>query len=79
MAVLATMSIGIGEFVAAGVTKRARSNEVTVTMFGAGVVLTAMLALIWPGKPTGSDVVAMKAIGGVCHWRSWPERYLERC
>ncbi len=66
IAVLATISIGVGEFVAAGATKRTRSNEVTVTMFVAGVILTALLALVWPGDPTRSDMV-FGALAGVAN------------
>lgn len=57
VAVLATFSIGVGEFVAAGATKRTRSNEVTATMFAAGVLLTGLVALAWPGDPTNRDLV----------------------
>ncbi len=56
-AVLSTLSIGLGEFVASGVTRRTRANEVTTTMFFSGIVLTAALAIVWPGDPTISDLV----------------------
>lgn len=57
LAVLATVSIGIAEFVAAGATKRTRSNEVTASMFASGVILTVILALAWPGDPSNRDLV----------------------
>lgn len=57
LALLTTASIGIGEFLAGGLTKRARANEITSTMFGAGVVLTAVVAVAWPGNPTGRDLL----------------------
>ena len=57
LALLTTASIGIGEFLAGGLTKRARANEITSTMFGAGVALTAVVAVAWPGNPTGRDLL----------------------
>lgn len=57
LALLTTASIGIGEFFAGGLTKRTRPNEITSTMFGAGVVLTAVVAVAWPGTPTGRDLL----------------------
>ncbi|NCG23659.1 MAG: hypothetical protein GWP47_05960 [Actinobacteria bacterium] len=57
LALLTTASIGIGEFLAGGLTKRARANEITSTMFGAGVILTAVVAVAWPGNPTGRDLL----------------------
>jgi drug/metabolite transporter (DMT)-like permease len=57
LAVLSTVSIGVGEFLASDVTKRTRAHEVTSSMFLSGVMMTAALALIWPGAPTGSDLL----------------------
>ena len=57
LALLTTASIGTGEFLAGGLTKRARANEITSTMFGAGVILTAVVAMAWPGNPTERDLV----------------------
>ena len=63
LAILSTMSIAIGEFFAADTTKKARANEVTSTMFGAGVLMTAMLAILWPGDPTSRDLFFGAASG----------------
>jgi len=57
LAVLCTISIGVGEFIASDATKRARSHEVTSMMFVSGVILTGVVALVWPGDPTTSDLV----------------------
>jgi drug/metabolite transporter (DMT)-like permease len=57
LAMLSTVSIATGEFFAAGVAKRAKANEVTSMMFVAGVVLTAFVAVFWPGDPTGRDLL----------------------
>jgi len=57
LAMLTTFSIATGEFLADGVTKRTRANEVTSTMFVAGVALTAVVALAWPGDPTRQDLL----------------------
>lgn len=61
LALLSTASIASGEFLAGGLTQRAKANEITTAMFGSGVVLTAVLALAWPGDPIGADLV----IGGL--------------
>lgn len=63
LAILSTLSIAVGEFFAADVTKKARANEVTSTMFAAGVMLTAVLALVWPGNPTSRDLFVGAAAG----------------
>lgn len=57
LAMLSTLAIGSGEFLAGDVTKRARPHEVTSTMFAAGVLMTAVVAIVWPGDPTSSDLV----------------------
>lgn len=64
LAILSTCSIGIGEFLAGDVTKKARANEVTAAMFASGVALTGLVALLWPGEPTGRDL-AVGAFAGV--------------
>jgi drug/metabolite transporter (DMT)-like permease len=63
-AILTTLSIGTGEFFAGGVTERARSHEVTSTMFLSGVLLTGVIALFWHGDPTSADL-AYGAVAGV--------------
>lgn len=60
---LSTLSIAVGEFLAADTTKKARANEVTSTMFGAGVLMTGALALVWPGDPTSRDLFFGAAAG----------------
>ena len=57
LALLSTLAIGTGEFLAGDVTKRARAHEVTSAMFLAGVAMTAVVALVWPGDPGVSDLV----------------------
>ncbi|MGI9608451.1 MAG: EamA family transporter [Acidimicrobiales bacterium] len=57
LAMLSTISIASGEFLAGGVTKRTRANEVTSAMFVAGVAMTAVVALVWPGDPTQRDLI----------------------
>lgn len=54
-AVLSTFSIGLGEFFAGDLTTRARSQEVTSTMFLAGFVSMIAVAAVWRGEPTGLD------------------------
>lgn len=66
LAILCTLSIGVGEHLAAGVTKRARAHEVTAGMFVSGTVLTAIVALAWPGDPTGRDLL-FGGLSGVCN------------
>ncbi len=56
-AILSTVSIGTGEFLAADVTKRARSHEVTCMMLVSGVLLTGVVAVVWPGDPSSRDLV----------------------
>lgn len=63
LAMLSTLSIGTGEFLASGVTKRTRANEVTSAMFASGMVMTAAIAILWPGDPTGRDL-AFGALAG---------------
>ena len=58
---LSTLSIGVGEHLAAGATERTRPNEVTATMFCSGAILTGLVALFWQGDPTTADLV----FGGV--------------
>ena len=57
LAILSTCSIGIGEFLAGDATKKASANQVTSAMFASGVALTGLVALLWPGEPTGRDLV----------------------
>lgn len=57
LAILCTISIGVGEHLAAGVAKRTRSHEVTSAMFVSGAIFTGALALAWPGDPTGRDLL----------------------
>lgn len=57
LAILCTLSIGAGEHLAAGATKSTRSHEVTSAMFVSGVLLTGAVALLWPGDPTGRDLL----------------------
>ncbi len=66
IAVLSTISIGVGEFFASDATKRARSHEVTSMMFVAGVLLTGAVALVWPGNPTSRDL-AFGALAGIAN------------
>jgi len=54
-AVLSTFSIGLGEFFAGDLTTRARSHEVTSTMFFAGAVSMIGVAAVWRGDPVGLD------------------------
>ena len=56
-AVLSTFSIGLSDFFASDVTKRARANEVTSAVLFAGVVVMAVAAVFWSGNPTTSDLV----------------------
>ncbi|MBI00307.1 MAG: hypothetical protein CL467_06875 [Acidimicrobiaceae bacterium] len=56
-AVLSTFSIGLSDFFASAVTKRARPNEVTSTVLLAGVVVMGVAAVFWSGNPTTSDLV----------------------
>ena len=56
-AVLSTFSIGLSDFFASDVTKKARANEVTSTVLFAGVVVMAVTAVFWSGNPTTSDLV----------------------
>ncbi len=63
LAVLATFTIGAGEFLAAGATERARSQEVTSMMFVGGVLLTGVVAIFWPGDPSSRDL-AFGALAG---------------
>ena len=57
LAILCTFSIGTGEHLAAGATKSTRSHEVTSGMFASGAILTAVLALAWPGEPSVRDLM----------------------
>ncbi len=57
LALASTLSIGIGEFLADGVTKRTRANEVTATMFVGGVAFMAVVAVVWPGSPSTRDLI----------------------
>ncbi len=57
LAMMSTVSIAAGEFFAAGVAKRTKANEVTSMMFVAGVVLTGIVAVFWPGDPTRRDLL----------------------
>lgn len=66
LAMLSTLSIGTGEFLASGVTKRTRANEVTSAMFASGMVMTAIIAVLWPGEPAGRDL-AFGALAGVAN------------
>lgn len=66
LALFTTMSISAGEFFAAGVTRRTRAHEVTSSMFASGVVLTAVVALLWPGEPTRTDLL-VGALSGVAN------------
>lgn len=66
LAILCTLSIGAGEHLAAGVTKRARAHEVTAGMFASGALLTGAVALAWPGEPTGRDLL-FGGLGGLCN------------
>ncbi len=61
VAVLSTISIGIGEFFASDATERARSQEVSSMMLLSGVVLTGVVALAWPGEPSTRDLM----VGGL--------------
>ena len=56
-AVLSTFSIGLSDFFASAVTKRARATEVTSTVLLAGVVVMGVAAVFWSGNPTTSDLV----------------------
>ena len=64
LAILSTICIGTGEFVAGGVTKRTRANEVSATMFASGTIMTAIIAILWRGDPTMSDMM-FGALAGV--------------
>ncbi len=55
-ALLSTLSIALGEFLANGVSSRARSHEVTTAMFLSGACATGVVALLWRGDPTWSDI-----------------------
>ncbi|MGB1503893.1 MAG: EamA family transporter [Acidimicrobiales bacterium] len=66
LALLCTFSIGTGEHLAAGATKSTRSHEVTSGMFASGTILTAVLALAWPGDPSVRDLV-FGALGGAAN------------
>jgi len=66
LAIMSTFSIGFGEFVAGGVTKRTRSHEVTSTMFLSGMVSMVLVALVWQGDPTSSDLL-YGAVAGVAN------------
>lgn len=66
LAILCTLSIGAGEHLAAGATKQTRSHEVTSAMFASGVVLTGLVALLWPGEPVARDLV-FGAMAGVAN------------
>jgi len=65
-AVLSTISIGLGEFFAGGVTKRTPANQVTSTMFVTGVVMMALITAVWPGDPDRSDLI-FGALAGVAN------------
>ena len=54
---LSTFSIGLSDFFASDVTKRARANEVTSAVLFAGVVVMAVAAVFWSGNPTTSDLM----------------------
>lgn len=56
-AVLSTFSIGLSDFFASDVTKKARASEVTSTVLLAGVVAMAVAAVFWSANPTTSDLV----------------------
>ncbi|NNC78867.1 MAG: hypothetical protein HKN94_01825 [Acidimicrobiales bacterium] len=66
LAMMSTISIGMGEFVAGGVTARARSHEVTATMFLTGTASMVVVALFWSGDPTNGDL-AYGALAGVAN------------
>ena len=66
LAILCTLSIGAGEHLAAGATKQTRSHEVTSAMFASGVVLTGIVAVLWPGDPIARDLV-FGALAGVAN------------
>ncbi|MCP3936961.1 MAG: EamA family transporter [Actinomycetia bacterium] len=55
-ALLSTLSIALGEFLANGVSSRARSHEVTSAMFLSGACATGLVALVWRGDPTWNDI-----------------------
>ena len=57
LAILSTFSIGLGEFFAGAVTARARTQEVTATVFLAGFICMVITFVIWPGDPTRSDLI----------------------
>ena len=57
IAILSTVSLGAGELLASDATSRSRSHEVTCMMFVSGVLLTAVVALFWPGQPTSQDLL----------------------
>ena len=63
---LSTFSIGLSDFFASAVTKRARANEVTSTVLLAGVVVMGVAAVFWSGNPTTSDLVH-GALAGVAN------------
>ena len=56
-AVLSTFSIGLSDFFASDVTKKARASEVTSVVLLAGVVVMAVAAVFWTANPTTSDLV----------------------
>ncbi len=65
LALLSTFSIGLGEFLASGLTQRVRANQVTSTVFLGGAVTMAITALFWRGDPTGADLAYGAAAGAV--------------
>lgn len=60
---LSTLSIGTGEHLAGGATKRTRANEVTATMFLSGAILTGIASLFWSGDATSTDLLYGAAAG----------------
>jgi len=69
LAILCTLSIGVGEHLAGDATKAARSHEVTSGMFLSGAVITGITALVWPGDPTSRDLF-FGALAGVTNGTS---------
>ena len=82
LAILSTFSIGLGEFFAGGVTGRARTHEVTTTVFLSGFLCMLVVFVVWPGDPTRSDLVyglfagAANGLGILLLYRSYAKASL---